>query len=840
MQQNTSDLSRQRFSSTFTGGEDFLAEERGQRVFPQVAYLEMARAAIGAAATKQAAGGIRLQDVSWAQPAVIGEQPLQIHIELYPEADNQVGYEIYTGDDGMILSQGSGVIGLNSALPELNLRAIQAGSTRSLTADQLYETLAQAGIAYEPNRHLIEALYVGNGQILAKITLPETPWEEKYGLQPQVMEGALQAVTGWMLSIKEPNPFQLLSLAGLEVAGECSSRMWALVRTGKNQTVDIDLADASGKVMVRLSGLAIGETEAMEPVRPKVDEAYELMTFEEAWQEQEIVAAAVEIKTMVCLLSDPQNQQAAREAVQSLDRDTKLIFIGQGDKPGENYHINRSEKESYRETLEKIREEHGAIDGILYLWPVEDASCRSDYSGIVHLLQAIAATKLKVRRILLGAPFKNGLERCYVESWIGFERSLGIIMATTQVAAVYQGEQQTTKTKDWIEKLWAELKTPKAQSALYQNGKRYTYQVRPTSLATSPSPVKAGATYLITGGCGGLGYLFAEYMAKQAPVKLILNGRSALDGKKEAKLKALEKLGSQVIYIQADVSDAPALKAGITEAKERFGKITGVIHAAGLPEEKNIFEKDYQRFQTILDPKIKGAQVLDEILEAEPEFICYFSSTAAIIGDFGSCDYAVANRFLMAYAKYRNQAAKGKAYAINWPLWKDGGMGFGDDENTKMYLKSSGQRALEAAEGLSLFEQVLAQKGSGQMVFMGQPGRVRRFLGLSQDQPGPETSDNYLGAEVSQKKSGGRRPEMKGLTVSQCLEWDLKQLIYRLLKIPREKIERDANLADFGFNSISLTQFAILLNRHYGIETITPALFFRYSTLARLSQYYFS
>ena len=648
--------------------------------------------------------------------------------------DNQVGYEIYTGDDGIILSQGKGVIGLNSETPELNLRAIQAQSTRCLTADQLYETLTKAGIDYGPNRRVIEALYAGNGQVLAKITLPETQWgaEEKYVLHPRIMEAALQAVAGLMIGAKELKPFQLVALEGLEVIGGCSSRMWALARAGKQQTVDIDLCDESGKVMVRLKGLAIGATEATETVRPQVDEAYELMTFEEAWQEQEIEAAAVKIKTMVCLLTDPQNQQVARDAVQSFDRDTKLIFIGQGDGPEAQYHINRGAKESYRATLEQIREEHGAIDAVLYLWPLEDESCRTDYSGIVHLLQAIAAAKLKARRILLAAPFKNGLERCYVESWIGFERSLGIVMPTTQVAAVYQAEKQAAKIKDWIGKLWAELKAPKAQSALYQNGKRYTYQARPTSLATGPSPVKAGATYLITGGCGGLGYLFAEYMAGQAPVKLILNGRSALDGKKEAKLKALEKLGSQVIYIQADVSDAPAMKAGITEAKERFGKITGVIHAAGLPEGKSILEKDYPSFQTILDPKIKGTQVLDEILAEEPEFICYFSSTAAIIGDFGSCDYAVANRFLMAYAQYRNQQTKGKACAINWPLWKDGGMGFGDDENTKMYLKSSGQRALEAAEGLSVFEQALAQQGRRADGIRGATGAGAAFPGINQ------------------------------------------------------------------------------------------------------------
>ncbi len=45
---NTSDLSEQRFSSTFTGREFFLSDHviNGRRVFPGVAYLEMARAAV--------------------------------------------------------------------------------------------------------------------------------------------------------------------------------------------------------------------------------------------------------------------------------------------------------------------------------------------------------------------------------------------------------------------------------------------------------------------------------------------------------------------------------------------------------------------------------------------------------------------------------------------------------------------------------------------------------------------------------------------------------------------------------------------------------------------------
>ena len=48
LQQNTSDLSEQRYSSTFTGEEFFLTDHvvNGQKVLPGVAYLEMARAAV--------------------------------------------------------------------------------------------------------------------------------------------------------------------------------------------------------------------------------------------------------------------------------------------------------------------------------------------------------------------------------------------------------------------------------------------------------------------------------------------------------------------------------------------------------------------------------------------------------------------------------------------------------------------------------------------------------------------------------------------------------------------------------------------------------------------------
>uniref|UniRef100_UPI0003751337 thioester reductase domain-containing protein n=1 Tax=Pelosinus sp. HCF1 TaxID=1235479 RepID=UPI0003751337 len=154
----------------------------------------------------------------------------------------------------------------------------------------------------------------------------------------------------------------------------------------------------------------------------------------------------------------------------------------------------------------------------------------------------------------------------------------------------------------------------------------------------------------------------------------------------------------------------------------------------------------------------------------------------------------------------------------------------GEEENSKLYLKSSGQRFLEAEEGTVMFDCILSQSTIQQLVLVGQPSRIKRFLGLTQD-------DVSLSLVSLNSPSRGRRPEMKGLNLEQCVEWDLKEYISQLLKIPFNKLDKEDNLADFGFDSISLAQLAALLRSHYGIE-VTATLFFGYSTIEKLTQYF--
>ncbi|HEX3030050.1 MAG TPA: SDR family NAD(P)-dependent oxidoreductase [Clostridia bacterium] len=605
----------------------------------------------------------------------------------------------------------------------------------------------------------------------------------------------------------------------------------------------------STRTHVRVKGLKLREnaehtahtyagTELQSTPEDNLPEPFELMTFKEIWQEQALpVLVHAEIKTLVCFISDREKQQEAAETVKAINKNAEVIFVSQGAgfeiHSKHAYSVSRTDGSAYKSVFESIRKDYGETDAILYLWTLEDASCIQDYACMVYILQAAAASEIKPRWIIAAAQYDNGLNGCYPESWIGFERSYGLVQPNTQIAVVFQEvETNNPSIKEWIQRLLAEMQMHKLQSAMYRNGKRHICCIQPARTEPGESLLKPGGTYMITGGCGALGMLVAEHLAKTYPVNLILVGRSPYSAEKQSKIKLLEAIGSQALYIQADVCDRSGMEKSLSLAKERFGKINGVIHTAGHKSNQNIFVKKMEDFQKVLDPKVKGTLILDEILQQEElDFVCYFSSSSAIMGDFGSCDYAVANRFQMAYATYRSRWCPGRTFVINWPLWENGGMGFEDGENSKIYLKSSGQRLLGNEEGLSIFDRILSQNDTQHLVLVGRPSRIRRFLGLV-----PEAEAAPARSFISPKNKK-RRVEMDGFSMEKSLELDLKKMVAKILKISKDKLDMEKNLADFGFDSISLADFASLLTGYYGFE-IVPGVFYGHSTLEKLGQYF--
>lgn len=140
-------------------------------------------------------------------------------------------------------------------------------------------------------------------------------------------------------------------------------------------------------------------------------------------------------------------------------------------------------------------------------------------------------------------------------------------------------------------------------------------------------------------------------------------------------LQALKAAGSEACYFNVDIRDATAVGAALSQARRKWGPITGIIHGAGVIKDKPITEKTQDMFDMVFDTKVLGLRSLLTATAGDPlEMICLFSSVAARLGNLGQCDYAMANEVLnkvaQAEARRRNHTCVVKS--INWGPWEGG------------------------------------------------------------------------------------------------------------------------------------------------------------------------
>jgi acyl carrier protein len=134
------------------------------------------------------------------------------------------------------------------------------------------------------------------------------------------------------------------------------------------------------------------------------------------------------------------------------------------------------------------------------------------------------------------------------------------------------------------------------------------------------------------------------------------------------------------MVVSADVTDLEQMHNAMTQVKERFGTIHGVIHSAGIPGGGVIQLKRPEIAASVLAPKVKGTWVLEELLKDTPlDVFVLCSSTFAITSRFGQVDYCAANAFLDAFAHYKSSKDSTFTVSINWDGWQEVGMAVNTD-----------------------------------------------------------------------------------------------------------------------------------------------------------------
>ncbi|HET8772333.1 MAG TPA: SDR family NAD(P)-dependent oxidoreductase, partial [Thermoanaerobaculia bacterium] len=276
---NTSTLGQQSYRTALTGAELFLEDHQLgmnghglQKVLPEAAYLEMARAAIeSAAGIAHGSAVVEIEETVWGPPMVVADNR-EVTIALLPDDSDQIRYEVHSGAEATIHCQGLVTVSGASAPEMLDADALERQMNRgSAGAESVYAAFRKMGLHYGPAHQAITSLHQGHGQLLARLSVPDAAaaaagWDGAYVLHPILMTGALQA--GLRLAAdaapRRTAAVAALTLRHLRVLSPCkgATLVWARFAEDARQAdgatvVDLDLFGAEGRVCAQLRGLSI-------------------------------------------------------------------------------------------------------------------------------------------------------------------------------------------------------------------------------------------------------------------------------------------------------------------------------------------------------------------------------------------------------------------------------------------------------------------------------------------------------------------------------------------------------------------------------------------------------
>ncbi|MCK6562457.1 type I polyketide synthase [bacterium] len=227
--------------------------------------------------------------------------------------------------------------------------------------------------------------------------------------------------------------------------------------------------------------------------------------------------------------------------------------------------------------------------------------------------------------------------------------------------------------------------------------------------AASPALASPPGAILITGGTAGLGLQLAQWLVAQGNRQLVLVSRRPPAEPAAQAIAELQQKGATVLVKQADVANADQLAEVLAEIQQKLPPLRGVIHAAGVLDDRPLLKQDWPSFAKVMAPKISGAWNLHVLTQELPlEFFVMFSSAAALLGSPGQSNYAAANAFMDSLAHHRRGLGR-PALSINWGPWAEAGMAAALGEAHQNRFASLGISPIPLVEGLRLFGRLRAE-----------------------------------------------------------------------------------------------------------------------------------
>ncbi|MHB1133200.1 MAG: SDR family NAD(P)-dependent oxidoreductase, partial [Chloroflexota bacterium] len=346
--------------------------------------------------------------------------------------------------------------------------------------------------------------------------------------------------------------------------------------------------------------------------------------------------------------------------------------------------------------------------------------------------------------------------------------------------------------------------------------------------------IHPGASYLVTGGLGGLGLIVAGWLVEHGARHLVLMGRTAPTDQVRERLHQFEEAGVQVLVAQADVGQSEQVAGVLRGIGQSMPALRGIVHAAGVLDDGVLAQQQWPRFVKVMGPKVTGAWNLHSLTRGyDLDFFVLFSSASSLLGSPGQSNYAAANAFLDALAHYR--FAHGQpALSINWGPWAGAGMAARLDKKLTAKMVLRGFHDIAPKQGLQAFGHLIRQPRAQVAVLPidwhqwqhSDPSvaglrLLEHFVGQSSGQPeigeASHTGSAVLGAPATERQH--------------LVQRYLVEQVAAVLGLDVSRLDVEQPLIDLGMDSLMAVEVKNRVQSDLGVSILATSLIEGHNTV---------
>lgn len=332
-------------------------------------------------------------------------------------------------------------------------------------------------------------------------------------------------------------------------------------------------------------------------------------------------------------------------------------------------------------------------------------------------------------------------------------------------------------------------------------------------------PLDPAASYLVTGGLGGLGLSLARNLIASGARHLVLASRQGAETPgADAALADLRALGATVDAAACDMADAGQCQALVARFGTDWPKLDGIFHAAGLVRDGFARDMSDEDLKAVTGAKAAGAWHLHRATQALPlRFFVAVSSVTDLFGNPAQANYGAANGFVEALMRLRRaQGLPGLALAP------------GAIKGVGIAARDPALRAALARRGIGeidpdeIWDDLCRALEEGRAYLANAPMNWEVFgPGL----PAFRRAGRFalMAAGVPQDPDGGPGAGAPGPGASreERLAWlslVVPKAVASVLGISDERLDRERALPELGFDSLMSAELVMELERKAGIR----------------------